>query len=186
MFVEEKNTMTNQLDEQLRYPIGRCDYPEIYTPALIRQYKTEIETFPARLEFIVQHLSEAQLQYKYRLGGWTINQVIHHCGDSHINALIRIKFALTEDNPSILPYQEALWAEMADYNLPFNNTLTLLFALHRKLIRVIDSLSEEQLNRTYYHAQYQRTFSVKDVLCLYAWHGNHHIAQIQQALTTPV
>jgi hypothetical protein len=170
------------IDEQ-QYPIGLCHYPETYTDELLKQYKLDIETFPMRLEQVVQHLDADQLQATYRAGGWTINQVIHHCGDSHINAIIRIKLALTEENPSINPYKEELWAETADYDLPFNNTVTLLFAVHRKLITLLNSLGEEQLNRTYYHAQYQRKFSVKDVMCLYAWHGNHHLAHIRNAIT---
>ncbi len=168
--------------DEKRYPIGPCQYPETYTDALLKQYKLDIETFPMRLEHVVQHLDADQLQATYREGGWTINQVIHHCGDSHINAIIRIKLALTEENPSINPYKEELWAETADYDLPFNNTVTLLFTVHRKLIKLLDSLSDAQLNRTYYHSQYQRTFSIKDVICLYAWHGNHHLAHIRNAM----
>lgn len=168
--------------EKLRFPIGLCAYPEQYTPELIKQYKLDIETFPMRLEHVVQHLDVDQLQLRYREGGWTVNQVIHHCADSHLNCLLRIKLALTEDNPEIKPYDEARWAETADYDLPFNNSITLLFAVHRKISKLLESLSEEQLNRTYYHSQYQRTFSIKDVMCLYAWHGNHHLAHIRLAI----
>ncbi len=172
--------------EEQRYPIGHCNYHEQYTPELLQEFKLAIETFPARLEQAVQLLDEYQLQLRYREGGWTINQVIHHCADSHMNAVIRIKLALSEQSPSINPYQEDLWAEMADYTLPFNNSVTLLFAIHRKLIKILDSLSEEQLNRTYFHSQYKRTFSVKDVMCLYAWHGNHHLAHIRNAMNAEV
>ena len=168
--------------EEQRYPIGKCVYPDVYTTELTKQFKLDIETFPLRLENVVQHLDADQLQARYREGGWTINQVIHHCADSHMNAVIRIKLALTEENPVINPYKEELWAETADYNLPFNNSVTLLYALHRKLIRLLDSLSEEQLNRTYFHSQYQRSFSIRDVMCLYAWHGNHHLAHIRNAM----
>ncbi|HOZ52942.1 MAG TPA: putative metal-dependent hydrolase [Chitinophagaceae bacterium] len=165
-----------------RYPIGECKYPELYTPELLKQYKLAIETFPMRLEHIVQHLDIDQLNKRYREGGWTVNQVIHHCADSHMNCVMRIKFALTEQSPEIKPYDEAAWAETADYDLPFNNSITLLFAVHRKIMKLIDSLNDEQLNRTYYHNQYKRTFSIKDVICLYAWHGNHHLAHIQNAI----
>ncbi len=161
-----------------RYPIGRCNYPEIYTPELLQQFRNEIDTFPAALENVVQHFNIDQLQTNYREGGWTINQVIHHCADSHLNAVLRIKLALSNDNPSINPYPEDLWAEMPDYDLPFNNSLTMLFAIHRKLVKLIDSLSNEQWNRTYFHPQYQKTFTIKDVVCLYAWHGKHHLAHI--------
>ncbi len=170
--------------EEQRYPIGRCEYPELYTKDQLKKYTLDIETFPMRLEYMIQHLDADQLQARYREGGWTINQVIHHCGDSHMNAIIRIKLALTEDNPSIHPYKEDRWAETADYDLPFNNTVTMLFAIHRKLVKLLESLSEDQLNRTYYHTQYQRSFSIKDVMCLYSWHGNHHLALIQNAIAT--
>jgi hypothetical protein len=169
--------------EQLQYPIGRCEYPEIYTQSMLDKMMLDIETFPKRLELEVQNLNEAQLQTTYRDGGWTVNQVIHHCADSHMNAVLRIKLALTEDNPTIKPYIESLWAECADYSLPFNNSITLLFCIHEKLIKLIRSLSEEELNRTYYHAQYERLFKIKDVICLYAWHGNHHLAHITSLKT---
>ncbi|MBK7763243.1 MAG: putative metal-dependent hydrolase [Bacteroidetes bacterium] len=169
--------MNTNLDPK-RYPIGPCPYPELYTPELLQQYRNEIDVFPAALENVVQHFNEAQLQTPYREGGWTINQVIHHCADSHMNAVLRIKLALSIEHPTINPYPEEIWAEMSDYNLPFNNSITLLFAIHRKLVKLIDSLTEEQWNRTYLHPQYQKVFTIKDVACLYAWHGKHHLAHI--------
>ena len=168
--------------EQLQYPIGKCVYPTEYTPNLIKGYKLAIETFPQRLEYAVQSFNEVQLQTPYRPGGWTIQQVIHHLADSHMNCIMRIKFALTEDNPSIKPYPENLWAETADYDLPFNNSTTLLFAIHKKIMKLLNSLDEHQLNRTYYHTQYERHFSIKDVMCLYAWHGDHHLAHITHTI----
>jgi hypothetical protein len=175
-------TMNEQSLDPKRYPIGACEYQTEYSKEQIQQYLLDIETFPARLEYVVQHLSEQQLQSPYREGGWTLNQVIHHCADSHLNALLRIKLALSVDNPTISPYPEDLWAEMSDYTLPFNNSITLLFAVHRKLNMLLRSLDQTQLNRTYYHPQYQKTFRVSDVICLYAWHGNHHLAHITQTL----
>ncbi len=138
----------------------------------------DIETFPKRLELSVQHLLEFQLQTPYREGGWTVNQVIHHCADSHMNFLLRLKLALSEENPAIKPYKEALWAEMPDYELPFNNSITLLYCIHHKLLKILSALNEEQLERTYYHPEYERSFRIKELICLYAWHGNHHLAHI--------
>ncbi len=169
--------------EEQQYPIGHCKYQESYTEAELKSMMLEIETFPARLENKVQHLSEVQLFTPYREGGWTIHQVIHHCADSHMNAVLRIKLALSNDNPTINPYPEQIWAEMSDYELPFNHAVTHLFCLHKKLIALIKGLSEEQLNRTYYHPQYQKQFRIKDVICLYAWHGNHHLAHIDLGIT---
>jgi hypothetical protein len=122
--------------EKLKYPIGQCVYQEDYTENELKEFILNIETFPKRLEFAVQSLLEFQLNTPYREGGWTINQVIHHCADSHMNCLIRIKLALTEDNPTIKPYIESLWAETPDYNLPFNNSITILFAIHLKIIEI--------------------------------------------------
>lgn len=164
--------------EQLQYPIGKCQYPEIYTHEIIQKMLLDIETFPKRLELEVQNLLEFQLQTPYRENGWTINQVIHHCADSHMNFVIRLKLAISEENPSIKPYAEALWAEMPDYDLPFNNSITLLFCVHEKIIKILRLLGEAQLERTYYHPQYDRSFSIKDLICLYSWHGNHHLAHI--------
>ena len=164
--------------EKLKYPIGHCVYQEDYTESELKEFILNIETFPKRLELAVQSLLEFQLNTPYREGGWTVNQVIHHCADSHMNCLIRIKLALTEDNPTIKPYIESLWAKTPDYNLPFNNSITILFAIHLKIIEIVKSLSPEDLNRTYYHSQYEKSFRIKDVLCLYSWHGNHHLAHI--------
>jgi hypothetical protein len=163
---------------QLRFPIGECVFEENYSEAAMKQMLLDLETFPERLEMVVQHLSEQQLQTPYRPGGWTINQVIHHCADSHMNMLIRLKLTLSEENPTIKPYLEADWAEMADYDLPFNIALTILHPVHRKINQILRALNPEQLNRTYFHPQYQKSFRVYDLICLYAWHGNHHLAHI--------
>ncbi|HNB81426.1 MAG TPA: putative metal-dependent hydrolase [Chitinophagaceae bacterium] len=170
--------MNDTYADPQRYPIGPCPYQEQYSTEQLNHFIRDIEQFPDRLERTVQHLNEEQLQTPYRPGGWTIHQVIHHCADSHLNALLRIKLTLSNNNPVINPYPEAVWAEMADYTLPFNNSLTLLHALHRKLSVLLRSLTQEDLQRTYFHPEYQRSFRLCDVICLYAWHGNHHLAHI--------
>ena len=142
----------------------------------------DIETFPKRLQIVCQHLIELQLQTPYRESGWTVNQVIHHCADSHMNFVIRLKLALSEQNPTIKPYDEALWAEMSDYDLPFNNSITLLFCIHEKLSKLLKNLSENDLEKTYFHPQYERSFTIKDLICLYSWHGNHHLAHISSLI----
>jgi hypothetical protein len=170
----------------LQYPIGKCLFQENYTPEQRKQYTLDIETFPMRLEHIVQHLNEQQLQARYRPGGWTIHQLIHHCADSHMNALLRIKSALTDEDAQIKGYDEDRWTQTADYTLPFNNSVTLLFALHRKLHTLIKSLDETDLAKRYYHLSDQRFYRVSDIICLYAWHGNHHLAHICQAIENPI
>jgi hypothetical protein len=169
--------------EQLQYPIGRCEYPSVYTHELLQSMLLDIETLPKRMELAVQHLLEFQLQTPYRENGWTLNQVVHHCADSHMNFLLRLKLALSEDNPTIKPYDEALWAEMPDYQLPFNNSITLLFCIHAKLMLILRSLQPEQLDKTYFHPQYKRSFSIRDLIALYSWHGNHHLAHINSLKT---
>lgn len=164
--------------EQLQYPIGKCVYPETYTKQALQSMIFDIETFPKRLEIVCQRLLEFHLQTPYRESGWTVNQVIHHCADSHMNFVIRLKLALSEQNPTIKPYDEALWAEMSDYELPFNNSITLLFCIHEKLSKLLKNLSENDLEKTYFHPQYERSFTIKDLICLYSWHGNHHLAHI--------
>ena len=166
----------------LRFPIGECAFKDEYSAEEMRTMFLAIETFPKRLELIAQHLTEKQLAQTYREGGWTVNQIIHHCADSHLNALLRVKLTLSNDNPTINPYPEEIWAEMADYKLPFNIAITLLYCVHAKLNSIIRQLLEAELNRTYYHPQYQRSFRLKDVICLYAWHGDHHLAHIKLAI----
>lgn len=167
------------IHEQEQYPLGKFEVKENYSNNELQQMLLDLETFPLRLEHELQGLLEFQLNTPYREGGWTINQVVHHCADSHMNALLRIKLALTEDNPTISPYKEDLWAELPDYNLPFNNSVTMLFCIHKKLMLVIRNLSQVQLMRTYWHPQYEKSFRVIDVIALYAWHGNHHLEHVK-------
>lgn len=168
--------------EELQYPIGRCQYPEVYTPELIQTYLMALETFPKRLELVVQSLDQATLNERYREGGWTLNQVIHHCADSHMNMLVRLKLTLTEEAPIIKPYNEAEWALQADFDLPFNNAITLLYCVHARINAILRALKPEQHTRKYFHPQYEREFTLNDLICLYAWHGDHHLAHITSFL----
>jgi hypothetical protein len=165
--------------ESQQYPIGKWQMNDDYSNIEIEEMISQIETFPMRLEYEVQSLLEFQLNTPYREDGWTINQVIHHCADSHLNAVLRIKLALSLTNPTITPYPEDVWATMNDYDLPFNNSTTLLFCVHKKLSCIIKNLNETDLNKTYYHPEYKKTFRVKDVISLYAWHGNHHLGHVK-------
>jgi hypothetical protein len=164
---------------ELQYPIGTCVYQDHYTTEQIHQFIVELESFPTRLRKEVEGITEAQWQTPYRPDGWTVHQVVHHCADSHLNALLRLKLALTTDNPTINPYPEDKWAMQADYNLSPEIALRLLDAVHPKIVAIAQALSPSDLNKTYFHPQYKREFRLSDVLCLYAWHGNHHLAHIQ-------
>ena len=115
----------------------------------------------------------------YRDGGWTVKQVIHHVADSHLNAYVRCKLALTEDNPTIKPYEEAAWAELSDTkNLPVNVSLTLLHALHARWVEVMKNMSDAEWQRTFFHPEQNRKITLWGMLTTYAWHGKHHVAHI--------
>jgi hypothetical protein len=170
--------MTDRELENLKYPIGNFESTETLNLALVQSCISEIESLPAKLKKEVEHFSDAQLDTPYRPGGWTIRQVVHHLADSHMNSLIRFKLALTEDNPVIKPYLEDKWAELADSKLPVNISLQLLEGLHIRLFTLLKSLSPEELNRTYIHPESKKQWRLYDVIGLYAWHGNHHLAHI--------
>jgi DinB superfamily len=167
--------------DQLRYPIGKFQKPVSITPLIIKKYQQDLETFPNRLKDVVAHLNEGQLDTSYRPGGWTIRQLVHHCADSHLNAYIRFKLALTEDNPTIKPYDQDRWAELPDSTSPpIMISLQLLESLHYRWIVLLNSLQEKELRRTFYHPEHSKEFQLDEVLGQYAWHGNHHLAQINQ------
>jgi hypothetical protein len=133
---------------------------------------------------LTSHLGKEELKWKCRPEGWTIKQVIHHCSDSHINSIIRFKLALTEDNPTIRPYREERWAELDDsINDDISISLSLIEVLHTKWAYLLRSLSEEQLNRTFNHPN-SGEFTLKQAIALYAWHSNHHLAHVKQALAS--
>lgn len=168
--------------ETLKYPIGKYQFPENVSIENIQHWIGEIAAFPALLKSELEDVRAEDLQKRYRPGGWTIHQVVHHCADSHINSLVRFKLALTEDNPVIKPYAESLWAELPDtLDLPVDVAVQLLEAVHTKLYVLLSSLTEEQLQRTFIHPEYNRTQTIVFTIGLYAWHGNHHLAHIRLA-----
>lgn len=175
--------MSNQTD--LRYPIGKsADQPwskKEFDEAIKESYLQDIEICPSLLENSILNLDEQQLDTPYREGGWTIKQVVHHVADSHMNAFIRFKLALTEDNPTIKPYKEGAWAELSDtLNIPVNISLTLLHALHKRWYEVLKNMNEEDFKRTVFHPEYKRTINLWQLLATYAWHGKHHTAHITE------
>jgi uncharacterized damage-inducible protein DinB len=161
-----------------RYPIGKYEskpFSEQQKQALL----LDLQFLPEALERAINNLDEAQLNTPYRDGGWTVKQLVHHVADSHMNAYIRFKLGLTEDRPTIKPYEEQDWALLADNDLvPINVSLTLLHALHLRWVATIKDLTEEQWNRVVVHPAANREMSIWFLLGLYAWHGNHHVAHI--------
>ena len=167
--------------EQLKYPAGKFVKPESITKEIIDSAISEIENFPSLVKFEIQNLDEKDLQLKYRPEGWTITQVVHHCADSHINSYMRFKLALTENVPTIKPYEESLWAELPDNNLSPFVSLKLLDALHEKWVYILKSLSEEDLNKEFIHPDQSEKISLKENISIYSWHCRHHLAHIRQA-----
>ena len=163
--------------EELRYPVGRFDpkvqVPHAERPALI----DNIAAVPDRMRAAVRGLTEAQLDTPYRDGGWTVRQVVHHVPDSHLNAYIRFKLALTEDAPTIKTYDEAAWAELSDARGPIDMSLALLEALHARWVLLLRAMSEADYERSFQHPEWG-TPTLGTILRLYEWHGRHHVAHI--------
>ncbi len=162
----------------LRYPIGKY-ITQPFSEKQLGEWLTDIKHLPLHLENAILNLDDVQLNTAYRDGGWTIKQVVHHVADSHMNAYIRFKLALTENNPTIKPYDEAAWACLADtQNLPVNISLTLLHALHLRWIEILKNIQEVDYSRTVYHPEHKKDMSLWFLLGMYAWHGRHHTAHV--------
>lgn len=161
----------------LKYPIGTFHQPEIVTNEIVQQWIRDIEQAPVQLREAVKDLSDAELDVAYRPGGWTIRQVVHHLPDSHMNSYIRFKLALTEEAPTIRPYYEDRWAELPDSKLPIEGSLQLLASVHYRWVFILQSLGSNDLERTLIHPE-SGEVDLAESIGLYAWHGKHHIAQI--------
>jgi hypothetical protein len=170
-------TMT-ATNEDLRYPVGRFTQAEAFDTAARRAGIAEIAALPARLRQAVDGLREGQLDTPYRPGGWTVRQVVHHLADSHMNGFTRVKLALTEDTPTIKPYDEAAFAALADARLPIEVSLDLLTALHARWIAVYDGMAEAQFARAFVHPQHKGQQTLDWHVQMYAWHSRHHVAHI--------
>lgn len=161
-----------------RYPVGKFAWPKSISEEDRRSLTAQIEEMPAKLRAAVQGLSEAQLDTPYREGGWTVRQVAHHLADSHMNAFIRFKLALTETEPTIKPYEQQLWAELPDgKTAPTEISLRLLDSLHGRWALLIKSMKPEEFTRTFRHPELGLV-TLERNLALYAWHGRHHVAHI--------
>ena len=170
--------------EPLKYPIGK--YRRLSGPLAKSeraQMIDKIQQTPAVFRALVSGLSDAVLDTPYRPGGWTVRQVVHHVPDSHLNAYIRFKLAVTEDNPTIKPYDEARWAELKDgRSEPIAVSLDLLDALHKRWDTVLRSMSDADFSRTFFHPETKSAVTLDQALALYSWHGTHHAAHIRLAL----
>ncbi|HRN57895.1 MAG TPA: putative metal-dependent hydrolase [Agriterribacter sp.] len=161
-----------------RYPIGRYT-PEPFSEQAKEARIADIGRLPQLLEYALLNLDEQQLQTPYREGGWTVQQLVHHIADSHINAYCRFKLGITESNPQIKPYDEKLWAELPDVqHLPVNISITLLHALHARWHYLLEQFATKDWDRTVFHPGQKKTITLWELLGSYAWHGKHHTAHI--------
>ena len=172
-----RTVVTSDMEDP-RYPIGPFRFDGEVDPAHRRQRVDEIAATPEHLRAAILALTPAQLDTPYREKGWTVRQVVHHVPDSHLNAYTRMKLALTEDEPTIKPYEEARWAELPDARGPVEISLSLLESLHRRWVLLLRELTPTDFNRRFRHPEQGRTMALDEVLALYAWHGRHHVAHI--------
>ena len=168
--------------QKLKYPIGEFQTTNPISRNDIETWIKILEHFPQQLTETIKLLDEGELNYAYRPDGWTIKQVVHHLADSHMNSIIRFKLAKTEDLPTIKPYYEDRWANLKDYEQPIDTALLILKGVHEKLGILLKSFSEEDLKRQFIHPEHGKRFSIEETIGLYAWHSQHHLAHIKQAL----
>ncbi len=166
----------SELDD-LRYPIGRfkatAGDPRALRPSQIQALRLLAE----ELRAAVSGLSETQLDTPYRDGGWTVRQVVHHLADSHANSFVRFKLALTEDWPTIKPYDEAAWANLADSMMPIEGSLMFIGALHQRWVALLESMTDADFGKGYFHPE-NGPQNLERALAIYAWHCHHHTAHI--------
>jgi len=162
----------------LQYPVGKFKWEGVITDEQRRQLIDQIEQAPAQLRKALAGLTEEQVDTPYRPGGWTVRQVVHHLSDSHMNAYVRFRLALTEDEPTIKPYDQARWASLEDARTaPAELSLSLLESLHRRFVLLLRSMRAEDFARTFRHPE-EGVMTLDKYLCMYAWHGRHHTAHV--------
>lgn len=175
--------MTSNELERLKFPIGKFIRPSHIDESQIKEWIKIIEEFPEKIKNLTNNLSLEEKQWRYRPQGWNIKEVVHHCFDSHINGTIRFKLTLTEDEPTIKPYQEHLWVQLTDaQDDDLSNTIMLLIGLHGRWVKLLKGLSKEDLERKFIHPEESEKISLKEGMAIYAWHCEHHLGHIKQAL----
>ncbi len=175
--------MTIEELEDLKYPIGKFEIPENITAADIQRWISDISALPIKLRQEVVKLSKEQLDTPYRPEGWTLKQLIHHIADSHMNAFLRFKWALTEEEPTIKAYDEKRFADLYDsYLAPVEISLDFISALHGKWVILLENMSNADFERSFVHPVSGYRYSLKESLANYSWHGRHHLAHLQNLL----
>ena len=167
------------MDDDLRYPVGRWDRRDRLTAAERAPLIEQIAEAPMHMRDAVRSLDARQLDTPYRDGGWTVRQVVHHVPDSHLNAYIRFKWALTEEKPTIKPYDENEWAKLSDVrDTPIATSLDLLESLHDRWLRLIRAMSDADFRRALLHPEHEGELTLDTMVSNYAWHGRHHVGHI--------
>jgi uncharacterized damage-inducible protein DinB len=170
-------------DESLLFPVGRFKRPAgPLTPAERETMIRTIADTPKNLAEALKGLTEKQIDTPYREGGWTVRQVVHHLGDSHMNAFIRMKLAITADSPTVTAYDEDEWAKLADAQMPIAPSVTLLTALHERWVKLLHSMKPADFQRTVTHPE-NGLITVDFLLALYSWHGPHHVGHVKLVRT---
>lgn len=167
-----------------KYPIGEYSPPENFSPTLHQFFIQEIHSFPSQLAEVVLLLNDGQLEHTYREGSWTIRQVVHHIADAQLNLFPRIKFALSEDNPTIKPYIENAWAEFIDStSSPINASLKIIEGLHLRFGLILEKLTKEEWKKCFFHPETGTSVSIESLVSKLVWHNRHHYTQILNAKT---
>jgi uncharacterized damage-inducible protein DinB len=166
-------------DESLRFPVGRFKRPAgPLTPAERKAMIKTIADTPKNLTAALEGMSEKQIDTPYRPGGWTVRQVVHHLPDSHMNAFIRMKLALTANSPTVTAYDEDEWAKLPDARIPIAPSVTMLTALHERWVALLDAMKPEDFQKTVTHPEHGQ-ITVDYLLALYSWHGPHHVGHVK-------
>lgn len=167
-------------DKKIQYPIGEYTDPKTISDQDVDVFINTLKEFPGKLKNLVENLNDHQLDTPYRESGWTIRQLVNHLADSHLNSYIRFKLALTEDNPTIKPYNEKKWAELQDsFTIEIKPALTILKGLHKRWVYELRALTNRELESTFFHPEENRKISLRQSLAYYAWHCEHHLAHIK-------
>ncbi|SFI64341.1 DinB superfamily protein [Kaistella treverensis] len=167
--------------EQKKYPIGRFPEPSEISDQQIDGYIKSLKDFPNKLKNVVESWTDEQLDTQYREGGWKVRQVINHLADSSMNSYMRFKLALTEENPTIKPYDEQQWAELQDsFSIEIKPAIQTLKGVHKRWVYELKSLTNKEFESTFFHPGQNKSISLRENLAFCAWHCDHHFAHIDQ------
>ena len=170
------------MDDSIRFPIGHYTFPGDFSDAEVTALIDRFSETPTLLRKAVEGLDDAALDTRYREGGWTLRQVVHHIADSHMNGYIRFRWTLSEGHPTIKPYEQDGWAALSDaMNAPIESSLMLYEGMVGRWVALMRNMTHEQWRQTYHHPQDDRDYSLLYALGLYEWHSHHHIAHITSA-----